>query len=258
VVELEPDRFVAVCDGGYSDEIELTRSDVVLHRLDERLLRKALCAALDLRTSNSPVGTLPGAVQLGSHVVGQSLSVPVWLLGQEREHEVVAELERFRRTGSPVIALLWSDRMLTPEALAFDSPPLMVTTFDQVVVITADGFAGTEVWHVRLAAYRRAAKLAPQTSRHKKPTMAREGKTAGTPGKLKKAFKEWYLEAKPYLKRTGELRPRPSAAELGRKSGVSRSTASRWVTGKVPKPDEKLRLMWIEAIDPVRVRNFRG
>ena len=258
MVELAPDRFVAVCDGGYTDDMQLTRSDVVLYRLDERLLRKAVCAALDLRTSNAPVGALPGALQLGNHVIGQSLGVPVWLLGQQRAHEVLADLERFRGTDCPVIVVLWSDRMLTPEALAFDSPPLMVTTFDQVVVITAEGFAATEVWHVRLAAYRKAAKLAPQTSRHKKPTMAREGKTAGTPGKLKKAFKEWYLEAKPYLKRTGELRPRPSAAELGRKSGVSRSTASRWVTGKVPKPDEKLRLMWIEAIDPVRVRNFRG
>lgn len=258
LVELEPDRFVAVCDGGYSEEIELTRSDVVLHRVDERLLRKALCAALDLRTSNAPVGALPGALQLGSHVIGQPLGVPVWLLGQQREHEILATLERLRGPDCPVIVVLWSDRMLTSAALAFDTPPLMVTTLDQVLVITAEGFEATEVWQTRLAAFRKAAKLAPQTSRHKKPTMAREGKTAGTPGKLKKAFKEWYLEAKPHLKRTGELRPRPSAAELGRKSGVSRSTASRWVTGKVPKPDEKLMLMWIGAIDPARVRNFRG
>lgn len=258
LVELEPDRIIAVCDGGFTDEIELTRSDVMLHRLDERLLRRALCAALDLRTSNAPVGTLPGAIQLGSHYIGQSLSVPVWLLGQEREHEVLAELERFRRTGSPVIALLWSDRMLTQEALVFDSPPLMMTTLDQVLVITARGVEATDVWLARLAAYRKAAKLAPQTSRHKKPTMACQGKTAATSGKLKDALRGWYRDAQAHLEATHQLLERPPLQWFERECGLSDSTVYRWLEGKYQERDKELRTLWASATDRDQVRQFHG
>lgn len=258
LVELEPDRFVAVCDGGYSEEIELTRSDVVLHRVDERLLRKALCAALNLRTSNAPVGALPGALQLGNHVIGQPLGVPVWLLSQQREHEILATLERFRGPDCPVIVVLWSDRMLTPEALAFDTPPLMVTTLDQVLVITAEGFEATEVWHTRLAAFRKAAKLAPQTSRHKKTSMVRKGKASATAGKLKNALRGWYRAAQAHLEKTGELLEPPTLESLGRECGLSESTVYRWLKGDYKKRDRELEALWQSATDRDQVRRFHG
>ena len=258
VVELAPDRFVVVCDGGYTDDMQLTRSDVVLYRLDERLLRKAVCAALDLRTSNAPVGTLPGALQLGSHDIGLSLGVPVWLLGQQREHGILANLEEFRGPDCPVIVVLWSDRMLTSAALAFDTPPLMMTTLDQVLVITAKGFEATEVWHARLAAFRKAAKLAPQTSRHKKTSMARNGKTYGTAGKLKEALRGWYRAAQDHLEDKGELLEPPTLESLESECGISDSTVYRWLEGCYKERDRELKALWQSATDRDQVRRFHG
>ena len=80
VVEHAPDRAVAICDEDTHDEIPLSRSDRVMHRVHEGRLCSRLCQSLGLHASNEQQSRLPGTLVIGTWTPRPTTSINVSLV----------------------------------------------------------------------------------------------------------------------------------------------------------------------------------
>lgn len=80
VVEHAPDRAVAICDEDTHDEIPLSRSDRVMHRVHEGRLCSRLCQSLGLHASNEQPSRLPGTLVIGTWTPRPTTSITVSLV----------------------------------------------------------------------------------------------------------------------------------------------------------------------------------
>jgi len=135
VVEHRDGRFVAVCDEEMSDRIELTREDVVVHRVDEALLRAWLADMLGLSVSREPAGTLPGVVRVGDWRPAPAVSVPVLLVGAGREDELARTLLEIRGAATKPTIVLTLTRVYWSSMLdaVLAGAPLVLVPVDEVV-----------------------------------------------------------------------------------------------------------------------------
>lgn len=91
VVEHAPDRAVAICEEDTHDDIPLSRSDRVMHRVHEGRLRARLCQSLNLHPCNEQPAFLPGTMDVGTRSPRPATSITVSLvIASSPEH--LAEL----------------------------------------------------------------------------------------------------------------------------------------------------------------------
>lgn len=258
VIRVDEFRFRAVCDEGFSESIDLSREQVVLHRADERKLRSSLCAALELTVSRDELTPLPGLLRIGQWRYSQAAGCAVWIACAASPADLAESLRRASSDGRPSIVLLFTRSAWTEQAeRAAPADRVLVVAFDEVLDAADGGWRASDGWDAALGAFVRAAniRVAPGFREHKKKRVAQTGQT---PAKLKGALREWYRSAKPALLDRGELLPAPEVKLIARSAGVDPTTASRWLNGPYRDRDAELKVLWASTADERYIRQFKG
>lgn len=242
----------------------LTAADVVLHELDLKNLRAALCAALScVNISRTPVERAAGVLQIGNWEPKKAASFPVYLLiCSSRAALRTAVLDRVAAIDQPGAILLtptrthWSDEL---EALARSRTLLLVATSE--VVDAVDGsLQETPAWEEYLQAFAQMVKLTlPGNYRNKKPTPMR-GTRAANIEKLEKAMERHLLAARDHAHSLRDcglepvLLPRPAQKDLAARAGLEEYDVSRCLGDRRARV---LRMLWDTAVSLEDVMKYQ-
>jgi len=258
VVEHRDGRFVAVCDEEVSDRIELTREDVVVHRIDEGRLRSRIAEALGLEISREPINSLPGVLRIGTWIPKPAARFRVSLV-VPASSVLFCELltTEFDREEPSIVLTLstlhWSDR--AAEIAAANCVTLVPC--DDIIDPEAK-WTATErwAWHQGAFLERAGVKLAdPYRNRTKK---ARTALAGGNAAKVKAELNGWYRSARAALIETGSLPEPPTQKHLAELAGISESTVSRLLNARGENADRELAVLWNGVRETDAVRRFRG
>ncbi|MFU8828377.1 MAG: hypothetical protein ACNA8P_02980 [Phycisphaerales bacterium] len=160
--------------------------------------------------------------------------------------------------GRPFIALLFTRSACTADVeRVAPADRSLVVTIDEVLDVGDRGWHASDGWDAALGEFVQAARIrvSPGFREHKKKRVAKNGQTAAT---LKAALRDWYRSARSKLIDHGELLPAPQIQHIARMAGTSRSTASRWLSGKVEQRDKELEMLWTNTTDEYCIRRFKG
>jgi hypothetical protein len=142
-----------------SPPIELKRSDIALHRLEEGKLRKALCQALELSAAREDPTPLPGVLRLGAWRPKPAASYPVCLLvcdGRKGPAELVANaIDRAANQSAMLItpAAAWPEECERLAAKAKSSLALL----EDLIVVQGSEWTTTPAWKDHQRAFLAAA-----------------------------------------------------------------------------------------------------
>lgn len=258
IVEHDDDRAVAVCDEELDPPLELQRSDRVMHRVDERRLRKALCESLGLDVSNDALVRLPGWLPIGRWRLKPAAAYPVSLvIGSNAAHLTELLVSTVAGGNDPQIVLtptraFWTTRTDSVAAAA------KATLVPLESALSSDGhrWSTSDEWDHYLGEFVKRACISMSPGLSARVKKVRVAKTGGTAAKLKDGLKAWGVGAKKRLRETGELLPLPEVKMLAKECGVDPSTASRWLNGRYSDQDRELQAMWAGAKNPDYVRRF--
>jgi len=243
--------FVAIDDQDWQHRRTLTPGDVVLHELDLKSLRGALCAALScVNISRTPIERAASVLRIGNWEPKKAASFPVYMLiCSSRAALRAATLDRVAAVGKPGAILLtptrahWSDEL---EALARSRKLLLVATSE--VVDASDGsLQETPAWEEYLQAFAQMVKLTlPGNYRNKKPVPIR-GTRAANIEKLEKELEKHLLAARDHAHSLRDrglepvLLPRPAQKDLAARAGLEEYDVSRCLGDRRAKV---LKILW--------------
>ncbi len=200
VIRHADQNIVAIGDSDWRNRLALEANDIILYQLDLRLLRSAICNALDgVNIAKTPVEQATRCLQIGNWEPKKAASFPVFLLlcpNRKALREQVLELQhRSHRPGAILFTpsrMNWTD---TTESAAQTGNMLLVP-LSEVVSLEDDGLVETESWEEYLQAFAQMVKLTlPSNYRNKKPQARRASLTAMVE-KTKKALVEHVYSAR--------------------------------------------------------------
>jgi hypothetical protein len=251
VVQHRDGMVVAIDEQDWQHRLALAPDDVVLHELDLKKLRAALCAALScVNASRTPVDHATNILQIGNWEPQKAASFPVYLLlCSTRTLLRTTILDRAAAVQKPGAILLtptrthWDDEI---EALARASKLLLVSA-REIVEVASGGFRETPAWEEYLQAFAQMVKLTlPGNYRNKKPAPMR-GTRAANIEKLEKELEKHLLAARDHahsLRDSGlepALLPRPAQKDLAARAGLTEYDVSRCLGDRRAKV---LKILW--------------
>lgn len=132
VVDYRDGRFAAVCDEEMSPTTELTREQVVLHRVNETRMRRMLCKALSLIETHDDVSPLPGLLRIGTLQSSPLDPRPVILaVASSAAHLVELLLDATARTPGQMV-------LLTPTRARWSTRSEVVLDADRIIIVPLD------------------------------------------------------------------------------------------------------------------------
>ena len=178
VVHHNDGSVVAFDEEDWQNRLNLSPAEVVLHQLDLRALRKAVCGALDgVNIVKTPVDQSATRIQIGNWEPKKAASFPVYLLlcaSRNALHQQVLELRhQCRHPGAILLTpsrVNWND---TIEATARSGKMLLVPICE-IVKSSGGNLAETESWEQYLQAFAQMVRLTlPSNYRNKRPNVRR-------------------------------------------------------------------------------------
>jgi len=264
VIRHADQSVVAIDDSDWRNRLALKANDVILYQLDLRLLRSAICNALDgVNIAKTPVEQTTRCLQIGNWEPKKAASFPVFLLlcpNRKALREQVLELQhRSRRPGAILLTpsrVNWTD---TAESAARTGNMLLVP-LSEVVSCEDDGLVETESWEEYLQAFAQMVKLTlPSNYRNKKPTPMRAERTAAIE-KLEKEMEAHLLAARDHAHSlndrglTPELLPRPQQKDLAKRAGLTTSQVCNCLKDGRARV---LKMLWESANSLDAVMNYQ-
>lgn len=256
--------IVAIDSQDWQHRHTLTADDVVLHELDLKSLRGALCAALTcVNISRTPVERAASVLQIGNWEPKKAAHFPVYMLiCFSRTSLRAAVMDRVAAADEPGAILLtptrthWSDEL---ETLARAHKLLLAAT-NEVVDAVGDHFQETPAWEEYLQAFAQMVKLTlPSNYRNKKPAPMR-GTRAANIEKLEKELEKHLLTARDHAQSLCDrglepaLLPRPAQQDLAARIRLTESGVSRCLKDRRAKV---LKILWETAISLEGVMKYQ-
>jgi hypothetical protein len=252
---------VAIDEQDWQHRRTLTADDVVLHELDLKNLRGALCAALScVRISRTPVERAASVLQIGNWEPKKAARFPVYLLiCSSRTAMRTVILDCVAAVDKPGAVLLtptrahWGDEL---EALARSRKLLLVATSE--VVDAVDGsLRETPAWEEYLQAFAQMVNLTlPGNYRNKKPP-ARRASLMAMVEKAKNALVEHIRSARDGVVvnmdagNGARLVKFMTKSELGRLAGLKPYQVTRCFN-----TDPQIRRLYEIANDPEQLLRY--
>lgn len=263
VVQHTDGTVVGIDERDWQHRVPLTREDIVLHHLDLRALRKALCDSLScVSIARTPIDSAARLVRVGNWEPKKAAAFPVLLLICQRPsdlsrvvHTVIADNAR---PGAILLTATRSNWTDVIEARAHDHK-LMLVALDEVMNVASDAFCEAPAWEEYLQAFcQMVGTTLPSNYRNKRPPPMRAGRAADIE-KLEKAVEDHLRAARDrayaQIDRGQEptLLPKPEQQALAKQCGLSTSSVSRCLSDKRAV---KLRILWNAADSLESVLNF--
>ncbi len=256
--------IVAIDEHDWQHRLVLAEGDAVLHELDLRKLRAALCCALScVSISRTPIARAPIWLPIGNWEPKKAASFPVYLLlCHTRDILRTTILDLAAAAQKPGAILMtptrthWDDEL---EAIARAKRMLLVST-DEIVAAAGDTLRETPAWEEYLQAFcQMVGTTLPGNYRNKKPAPMR-GTRAANIEKLAKEMERHLLAARDHAHslrdrgREPELLPRPEQKELSRRTGLTESDVSRCLSDERARV---LKIMWNAAESLEEVMRYK-
>jgi len=264
VVVHEDGQVVAIDDTDWQHRIALQPDDIVLHRLDLRRLRTALCNALDgLNIAKTPINTNANRLQIGNWEPKKAAMFPVHLLlcrHQELLYRQVSQMIAIQKRAGGILLtpsrVNWDDRLVS---LAKANNMLLVPLCE-IIAPNATAFQETPAWEEYLQAFCQMVKLTlPGNYRNKRPVPMRAARTANIE-RLEKEIEKHLLAARDHaftLQQRGQepaLLPRPEQKDLAKHVGITESAVSRCLNDPRAR---MLKILWNTADSLEDVMRYR-
>jgi len=264
IVRHADNSIVAVDSADWRNRLLLTADDIILHQLDLRLLRMAICGALEgVNIAKTPVDQNARCLQIGNWEPKKAASFPVFLLlcpSRKALRKQVLELQH--RSLRPGAILLTPSRANWTEDIdaAARQGRMLMAPVSEILSFEPAGLAETAAWEEYLQAFAQMAKLTlPGNYRNKKPTPIRAERTAAIE-KLEKELEAHLLSARNHAHslldrgREPNLLPRPLQKDLAKRTGLTRSEVCRCVNDGRARV---LKMLWEAANSLDAVMNFQ-
>jgi hypothetical protein len=264
VIRHADQTIVAVDESDWQNRLMLNADDIILYQLDLRLLRSAICDALDgVNIAKTPVDQSARCLQIGNWEPKKAASFQVFLLlcpTRKALREQILELQH--RKSRPGAILLTPSRLNWAEATdrTARAGNMLLVPLSEVVNFEGDGLAEAESWEEYLQAFAQMVKLTlPSNYRNKKPTPMRAERTAAIE-KLEKEMEAHLLAARDHAHSlndrglTPELLPRPQQNELAKRAGLTTSQVCNCLKDGRARI---LRILWESANSLDAVMNYQ-
>lgn len=264
VIHHADQSIVAVDESDWRNRLTLEGNDIILYQLDLRLLRSAICNALDgVNIAKTPVDQGARCLQIGNWEPKRAAGFPVFLLlcpNRKTLREQVLELQYSKPRPKAILLtptqVNWTDDTDT----LVRTGKMLLVPLSEVVSFEDDGLAETESWEEYLQAFAQMVKLTlPSNYRNKKPIPMRAERTAAIE-KLEKELESHLRSARDHAHSlhdrglTPELLPRPLQKELAQHTGMTPSEVSRCLNDGRARV---LKMLWESADSLDAVMNFR-
>lgn len=178
VVQHADDTIVAIDEQDWKHRLDLTSKDIVLHQLDLRKLRTALCELLScVNIAKTPVDQATPCLQIGNWEPQKAASFPVYLLLCRHRgllhQEVLDLMARCKRPGAI---------LLTPTRINWDGDlddltrnrKMLLVAISEVVEPADGGFQESPAWEEYLQAFCQMVNMTlPSNYRNKRPNARR-------------------------------------------------------------------------------------
>jgi len=254
VVRHPDQQIVAIDESDWRNRLTLTVEDIILYQLDLRLLRSAICNALDgVNIAKTPVDQAARCLQIGNWEPKKAASFPVFLLlCPDRQSLRGQILELQHRARGPGAILLTPCRVNWTEAAetAARKENMLLMPLSEIVSFEGNGLVETESWEEYMQAFAQMVKLMlPSNYRNKKPTPMRAERTAAIE-KLEKEMEAHMLAARDHAHslhdrgHVPELLPRPLQKDLAKRTGLTTSQVCHCF--KDPRA-KVLKILWESA-----------
>ena len=253
VVHSEED-VVAIDEADWQHRFSLKPEDIVLWKLDLRLLRIAICNALDdLNIARTPIEQDAPCLQIGNWEPKKAARFPVYLLLCNRFNylrlEVTKMITNCHGKGAILITpsrVHWDDALVS----LLNAHKTLLVPLCEIIERKENTFQETPAWKEYLQAFSQMIKLTlPGNYRKEKPAPMR-GERATNIERLEKELDKHILAARDHaytLKQRGQepqLLPRPTQKELAKMLEMNEVAVCRCLRDQRAKV---LKILWHTA-----------
>jgi len=247
-------QVVAIDERDWQHRVALRPEDIILHQLDLRRLRTALCNTLDgLNVAKTPVDQDTGRLQIGNWEPKKAARFPVHLLLCQHRGLLRRQISQLTATDKPTGAILliptrmnWDDELIS---LTRQNSMLLVPLCE-IIAPMATVLHETPAWDEYLQAFCQMVKLTLPANYRNTSAAPMRGKRTANIELLEKELEEHLAAARDYaftLQQRGRepaLLPRPEQKDLAKRVGITQSAVSRCLNDPRAR---MLKILWRTA-----------